>query len=57
VDLNSESARCASGPPGGFGDHWKLDLELQTFSNLSEKGPLFNLEDDGFIRFDFGYFF
>jgi hypothetical protein len=40
-----------------FGESWKLDLELQIFDNVSEKDPLFGLEDDDFLRLDFGYFF
>jgi len=40
-----------------FGDSWKLDLELQIFDNVSEKDPLFGLQDDDFVRLDFGYFF
>lgn len=40
-----------------FGESWKLNLELQIFDNVSEKDPLFGLDDDAFLRLDFGYFF
>jgi len=40
-----------------IGEHWKLNLELQTFSNVGDKDPLFDLEDDDFVQIDLGYFF
>ena len=57
VDLDNRARTIRIEAARRFGDHWKLDLELQTFSNLSEKDPLFDLDDDGFVRFDLGYFF
>lgn len=40
-----------------LGESWKLTLELQTLSNLSENDPLFGLQKDDFVQIDFGYFF
>jgi hypothetical protein len=40
-----------------LGESWKLTLELQTLSNISENDPLFGLRKDDFVQIDFGYFF
>ena len=40
-----------------IGENWKLNLELQSFSNVGEKDPLFDLENDDFVQIDLGYFF
>ncbi len=40
-----------------IGDNWKLNLELQSFANVGEKDPLFDLENDDFVQIDLGYFF
>ena len=40
-----------------LGDSWRLELELQTFTNIDEQDPLIAFEDDDFLLVELAYYF